>query len=143
MALYLLGNLTENFEYTEKKNPLAASGIFYLVKRLQMTWNVKKIKKKCFSRLLGICVYRYDEIWEFFWKTKGKMFFFIFLYVSSHLQSFEKKQKSASHKRNSACRKRIVFFSVASNTIWERMRRSFYYYLKCKIFFLLFKIFFF
>ena len=34
------------------------------------------------------------------------MFFLNFLYVSSHLKSFEKKKNSASHKRNSVCRQR-------------------------------------
>ena len=39
-------------------------------------------------------VYRYDEIWENFEKRKEEVFFLNFLYVSSHLQSFEKKKIS-------------------------------------------------
>ena len=64
------------------------------------------------------------------------MFFFNFLYVSSHLQSFEKKKNSASYKRNSACCKRNsvcryfrlrhaeIFFSVSK-------RQNFCFYIAC------------
>ena len=89
-------------------------------------FKVKKIKKKCFCRSFGICVYRryigMMRFENFFEKRKEKCFFFNFLDVSSHLQSFEIKNSTSripfAVSGFSSCRKRNFFSVYVSESTW-------------------------